>query len=799
MANTNEDQLSQTGRSYYKIGDNGNWWEGYDGSSWIDTGEVVNTPGPIYIQGIQGPRGPQGTIGELIPGPKGDPGPAGPPGPEGPRGTQGVQGVAGKDFSIAKTFPSVASMSGTGLTIGDFVMISSTIEDPDNAKLYLWNGTEFTFITDMSGATGIKGDTGEQGIQGDQGIQGIQGPPGPQGTPGKDGTNADSSYKTITIEGSPLDLSQGVRTFTAFDSTTGENIPNFSVNIISSNWTSKYSIHRLTFLQSPMDKAEGLDSYSAIITKSTSAVHDCDVYGSLDIQDTTRSMQLKLVPADLTVNHQAFRSDGNAQIDATNIEMGGGSTKLISEAIASKADATNVVTSVNGFKGDAYVISPNIILNQRTNNTLYFSWLENGSIKNTEINTIQIVNVLTSAAIQLTPPLVEVSYNVGAINMRKGTQDSIVMIYSGATMATTVEDYTMRYINFTIAESGTTNVVLYVEPKNSPVGVLSIANGGTGVSDGTVNTTAWSYSADGTDGFTTVCPNMNLLNGTNNFSGTWVNSDSWTNDGTYKGLTVKKRTAQWNGIYKTFTAPKDGTYTFSAYIKSSGNTANIIRFGGVNTTSSQEALQKSIGNNFDWTRDIVTLNLKANDTIWIKYEISGTGTDSILWTAGHKWEPGSTATPYVSSDWPKYIGYSNTLKLNKGPTDFTWLPIGGNASVTEAINIPWTKVQDEGDNNGMWVKRQGDTVYLRVKLDNPGASVAERWVGTLPEWAQLPSSTNLMFTVPAWTTTPSNASNLQVHSNLASDTNKNKVAILKNIANQKYEFEISYSVGTTPS
>ena len=25
MANTNEDQLSQTGRSYYKIGDNGNW------------------------------------------------------------------------------------------------------------------------------------------------------------------------------------------------------------------------------------------------------------------------------------------------------------------------------------------------------------------------------------------------------------------------------------------------------------------------------------------------------------------------------------------------------------------------------------------------------------------------------------------------------------------------------------------------------------------------------------------------------------------------------------------------------
>lgn len=82
MANTNEDQLSQTGRSYYKIGDNGNWWEGYDGSSWIDTGNKVNVPGPIYIQGIQGPQGPPG------------PSVSGPPGDSGAPGTNGVDGVS---------------------------------------------------------------------------------------------------------------------------------------------------------------------------------------------------------------------------------------------------------------------------------------------------------------------------------------------------------------------------------------------------------------------------------------------------------------------------------------------------------------------------------------------------------------------------------------------------------------------------------------------------------------------------------------------------------------------------------
>lgn len=140
-----------------------------------------------------GKVGPQGENGDT--GPQGIQGIQGERGEQGEQGQQGVQGVAGKDFSIAETFPSVASMSGDGLTKGDFVMISSTVEDPDNANLYLWNGTGFSFVTDMSGATGIKGDTGEQGIQGKQGIQGeqgkqgIQGVQGETGAAGKDGTD----------------------------------------------------------------------------------------------------------------------------------------------------------------------------------------------------------------------------------------------------------------------------------------------------------------------------------------------------------------------------------------------------------------------------------------------------------------------------------------------------------------------------------------------------------------------------------------------------------------------------------
>ena len=214
-------------------------------------------------------------------------------------------------------------------------------------------------------------------------------------------------------------------------------------------------------------------------------------------------------------------------------------------------------------------------------------------------------------------------------------------------------------------------------------GVLPIANGGTSTSDGVINTIAYANSADGTDGFTTVYPNLNLIDGTKDFSGLWNWPDNWTTDGTYKGLTVKKTTKKWGGIHKTFTAPKDGTYTFSAYVKSSGSDANINRVIQKNGTNYwDDRLYKVFGNNFDWLRDSFTVTLKAKDTISARYEISGSGTDLILWTAGHKWEQGSTATPWMPSasevttaDYPKYVGFSNSIKPNKKSSDYKWLPM----------------------------------------------------------------------------------------------------------------------------
>lgn len=158
-------------------------------------------------------------------------------------------------------------------------------------------------------------------------------------------------------------------------------------------------------------------------------------------------------------------------------------------------------------------------------------------------------------------------------------------------------------------------------------------------------------------------PSFNLLEGTKDFSGYWDHWWDWWDDGTYKGLTVKTTTGNWNGICKVFTAPKDGVYTFSAYIKASGDNANIRRYVEIFDINGNQKWDEGLnnafmGNNFDWKRDYFTLNLKKGDTLNPRYEIAGSGT---LWTAGHKWEEGPVATQYMpaenettSADLPKW-------------------------------------------------------------------------------------------------------------------------------------------------
>lgn len=110
-------------------------------------------------------------------------------GPQGERGPQGIQGVVGKGFSISKTYASVSAMNAdlSSMGDGDFAMIASTPDDPDNAKLYVKQGDAMKEIADLSGAQGVQGPQGPQGVKGDTGAKGETGAKGDTGAQGEAG------------------------------------------------------------------------------------------------------------------------------------------------------------------------------------------------------------------------------------------------------------------------------------------------------------------------------------------------------------------------------------------------------------------------------------------------------------------------------------------------------------------------------------------------------------------------------------------------------------------------------------
>ena len=78
------------------------------------------------------------------------------------QGVQGPIGPKGEAFTIKKTYSSVSEMNADfyNMQLGDYVMIASTVEVEDNAKLYTRGESQWIFISDFSGAQGIKGETG---------------------------------------------------------------------------------------------------------------------------------------------------------------------------------------------------------------------------------------------------------------------------------------------------------------------------------------------------------------------------------------------------------------------------------------------------------------------------------------------------------------------------------------------------------------------------------------------------------------------------------------------------------------
>ena len=213
-------------------------------------------------------------------------------------------------------------------------------------------------------------------------------------------------------------------------------------------------------------------------------------------------------------------------------------------------------------------------------------------------------------------------------------------------------------------------------------GVLPIEHGGTSTSDGVINTTAYAYSADGTDGFTTVYPNLNLLNFKSGLKiGVYL---AWVD-----GLTLEKNPAR--AVFDYVSVIPGATYTINAnwdkteriaifaYDSNAGKKATFIYDGSSAKWVSPSLIGRVVTQKTTFS---IPDGMNFIRVVFFAKDTSAKLTLQDILDAKVKLEPGPIATPWMPSasevtidDYPKYVGFSNIIKPNKKSSDYKWLPM----------------------------------------------------------------------------------------------------------------------------
>lgn len=270
---------------------------------------------------------------------------------------------------------------------------------------------------------------------------------------------------------------------------------------------------------------------------------------------------------------------------------------------------------------------------------------------------------------------------------------------------------------------------------------ITNVNDGKGGADGKTSYThvAWANNITGTDGFTTVYPNLNLgdntktfvgAEGGNNLSGS-IRIDpatQKTQDGDFNYLTYKptRDNSDW---FRFFLIPDPATpnmtkvtvkpntkYTFSVLLKGTGQ-HTIYAYNSWTAPNTPWSLQINLTS--DWK--LYTFTVTSKDVIPnnpVQFFIrSNNGTEINL--KKPKVEQGSTATPYMPSssevttaDWPNYIGQYS---------DFT-----ATTSTDPAKYAPWTVFKG---NDGVGIKT---TVITYAISTNGTTAPTTGWTSSVP-------------------------------------------------------------------
>ncbi|MDU0408475.1 hypothetical protein N42HA_01488 [Lactococcus lactis] len=218
---------------------------------------------------------------------------------------------------------------------------------------------------------------------------------------------------------------------------------------------------------------------------------------------------------------------------------------------------------------------------------------------------------------------------------------------------------------------------------------LTVSN----VNDGTITHVAYANSADGTDGFTTVYPNLNLLNAGFNLNIAMVGTgeNNYNQGGPRFYINSGLYMSQLFNIGDIFTVSfsfKVESQTASGQIMAQIDGGSWATYAKANISPSESEIILTQSIVVDET--FITSN---NNSRGIKINLNKAPTSTKLTLTNFKLEIGNKRTPWMPSssevttaDWPSYIGQYS---------DFT-----STASTDPAKYVPWTVFKGIDGNNG---------------------------------------------------------------------------------------------------
>lgn len=139
----------------------------------------------------------------------------------------------------------------------------------------------------------------------------------------------------------------------------------------------------------------------------------------------------------------------------------------------------------------------------------------------------------------------------------------------------------------------------------------------------------------------------NLYRGTKDFSGNWVNKNGWTEDGTYDGLTVRKKSSPWGVLCQKIDAIQSEVYTCSLYIKIDvlNNFQMRPDLGGAGVKYKILSKDTSVTEINTWKRIWMTIKVTEDGVMQFGVEPKNIGGN--VWICGLKLEKGNKATDWT--------------------------------------------------------------------------------------------------------------------------------------------------------